>query len=499
MEKAHQGRSDVDMTDEEFITWLANPEAVRCVLVEAVARVGGVETTRYMSDMGYVTAPTDTPANRAYESVIIGGCEITEEIDISGRASLTVGDIEIDNTEGDRDDWLDDVWKNRAVSMYFGDMRWPRADFRKVFYGIAVDLTSRARGVLNLQIRDKLELLNTAVTSTRLGGASANAERLLPLTFGEVHNILPLLIDKATLKYQYHQGASERCIEVRDNGVVVSKTDQLASGTFTLSASPAGTITTSVQGDKPSVYYNTVAKLVERVVTGYGTNPFVGGDIDSANFTAFDAANTQPIGTHLKERENVIDVIHQMSGSVGAVPAMNALGLLQLIKIALPAAGTSTEVTEDNIVAKSFQLDSRVPVKAACKIAYCKNWTVQENLQTGIPPEHASLYGQEWLYVTSSDSAVATIYKLTQAPEPEETLLLTQSTASAEALRRRDLWKVQRSIYRYDGLPELMLEPLGGPQTLSHTRYGLSAGADAQILSVTRKWLTCGVSFKVLI
>jgi hypothetical protein len=54
-------------------------------------------------------------------------------------------------------------------------------------------------------------------------------------------------------------------------------------------------------------------------------------------------------------------------------------------------------------------------------------------------------------------------------------------------------------VFAYDGEPELMLEELGGYQTLTHARFGLSAGVSGQIITVVRDWLNAKVSFEVLV
>ena len=220
------------MTDADFLIWLKSEGALRCVLVEAVAKVSGTETDFYLSSRGYVTGASDTPAHTTYLPVISGGCVINERLSLDGQgASLAFSDIEIDNTNGDLDAWLGYIWRNREVRVYLGDMRWTRADFRLMFDGIIEDLQARDRNVLNLVIRDKLQRLNTPVTETLLGGSTANKDRLIPVLLGECHNIEPLLTNPATLEYQVHGSAMEDFIEVRDNGVVVSVTESVSTGT----------------------------------------------------------------------------------------------------------------------------------------------------------------------------------------------------------------------------------------------------------------------------
>lgn len=487
------------MTDAEFIAWLKSDKAYRCVLVEVVASVSAIETTFYLSNRSYATVSTDTPASRVYLPYLNGGCVISETLALDGAdASMVFGDIELDNIEGNLDPWLGYIWRNRSAKVYVGDASWARADFRLVFDGLVDDIDSRNFDVLNIKLRDKLQRLNTSVTETTLGGSSTNSTRLLPLVFGEVHNISPLLTNKATLEYQYHNGTAERVIETRDNGVVITPTVTLATGKMTLAASAAGAITMSVQGGKlAGAYVNTAAKLVELLATGYGTDPFSSGDLDTT-MTAFDAANTQPLGVYLAERENVLNVCRGIAESIGAQLVMTPEGKLKLLKVDL--AGTSpTTVPRTMIEDRTLQPVKRVPVIAGVKLNYCKNWTVQESLRTGIPVEHRELYEEEWLVSLATDSTVATNYKLTVEVEPVNTYLLTKATADTEATRRLTLWKTQRTVYRYTGMPELMLEKLGGYQSITYPRFGMDAGVAAQILKIERDWLNNTIEFEVLV
>lgn len=488
------------MTDAQFLAWLKTDSRIHCVLVEVVASIADVDTTLYLSSRGYVTGPSETPANTVYKACIQGGMQIQEQLPVDGSPTFAFGDVELDNLDGELDPWFGYVWANRAVNIYVGDMRWARADFRLVFSGLVDDVTSRDRTTFNIKMRDKLQQLNTALTDVKLGGTSTNADRLLPLTFGECHNITPLLLDKATLKYQWHAGAAERLIEVRDNGAPVTATADLTTGTFTLAANPAGAITASVQGAKPGgTYTNTIANLVSYIVQNYGTTPFTGTDIDSANFTAFNAANAQAVGSFLSDRTNVIQVCQDLAASVGAQVGVNALGQLQLLQIALPYTGTTaTTVTDQNMLEQTLRVSDRPAVVASVKLGYCRNWTVQTGLLTGIPSDHKDLFAQEYLTKTVGDSATAVTYKLTQEPTEVDTLLLVGTEASTETTRRLTLWKTPRTVYEYTGLAELMLEALGGYQAITSARFNL-VGVTGQIVSVTRDWLQATADFGVLV
>ncbi len=488
------------MTDAEFQTWANSPDAVRCVLVEAVARVSSTETTRYLSSSGYVTTASDTPAHTVYEPCIVGGVSVTERLPLEGSASLGWGDIEVDNTGGVRDSWLSDIWAGRTVSVFVGDPRWPRSDFRPVFSGIAEDIGSRSEDRLNILLRDKSQSLNDAIIETTIGGTGPNKDEVVPLCFGEVHNVTPVLTDPGTLTYKVHNGAIEQVIEVRDNGVPVSFTPTLASGTFMLAASPVGTVTASVQGSKPGgTYLSTVGALIKHIVTTYGKTPLVTADLDVTQIDAFDAANTAAVGIYMQDKENLLDVCQRLAASVGAQVAFNASGKLQILRVSLPASGTPTTLDASGMVDGTLQIADTPAVRPAIKLAYCRNYTVQAGLQTGLPAEHLDMYGKEWLYALVKDQTTADNWKMTTNPEAVETLLQSRTHTETEATRRQSLWGVRRLVLRLEAFGSTALVNLGAALTLTHSRFGLSGGKTGQVISKTVDWLTHKVTLEVLI
>ncbi len=493
------------MTDAQFLAWLQSPDAIRCALVEVDVRINGAESTLYLSSRPYVTGGADTPAHTAYLPIITGGVAFSEALSLDGQPSLSWGDIEIDNRDGSRDAWLSAayVWTNRRVRVWIGDPRWPRADFRQVFDGVVADLDSRAADTLNLRLLDKLARLNAPMTEATLGGTTANKDRTLPLCFGECHNVTPLLVDPATLTYRVHDGAIEGVIEVRDNGAPLSGvTVAAASGTFTLGSAPVGTVTASVQGDDPAgVYATTVAAIVQRIATGYGptSTRFAAGDLDAAQLAAFAAAHPQPVGLYAAERTNVLAACQALAASVGAQVVVTTLGLLRLVKLALPATGAAVAIGPQDIESGGLRPSDRPAVRAACKLGYCRNWTVQTSgLAGGLPAAHAELFGQEWLTVTSSDATTAAAYRRDTQPQQEDTLLLVEADATAEAARRRDLWKTPRTVFTARCFSHLLLTELGDAATLTHPRFGLSAGVAGIVFGIRRDWLAGRVELDIL-
>lgn len=489
------------ISDAEYTAWLSSPSAMRCILVEASVNVSGSETVRYLSDRGYVTSSTDTPSNTSYRALISGGVRLTERLGIDSSASLSWGEIELLNQDGILDSWLNDVWENRNVSVYFGDSKWARSDFRLIFKGLLAGISSQSRNTLNLFLRDSLQRLNTPVTDVKLGGSSTNKDKLIPLTFGECHNVSPLLIDSTLHDYQVHQGAIEDIIEVRDNGAPITVTKTLSTGKFRLSNSPVGTITCSVQGDKPSTYSNLIADNIKAIVKNYGTtaNRLTDSDIDLTNFSSFNSANTAPIGVYMSDRENVLDVCQKLANSVGAQVAMSRVGKLQLKRIDFPVSSTSFDIKPKHIIEKSLAIDSREAVTSAVKIGYCKNWTVENNLQTVIPEDHKSMYSEEWLSATVSNSGVATKYKTLVEPTQKDTYLLTTSDATAEATRAMAVTSTQRTIYKFTGFTDLFQLELGQGVTLTADRFGLQSGVSGVVVGLEPDWINLRINVKVMV
>ncbi|QYG07103.1 hypothetical protein [Janthinobacterium sp. PAMC25594] len=489
------------MTAAQFQEWLQSPSAIRMVLVEAQVNVAGSEVTRYIASRPYVTGPQEVPANTVYQPLAKGGLAFTEQVSLSGEAGLSGGDIELDNADGALDGWLDDVWMNRPIKAWAGDPSWPRADFQLVFDGIIADGASAGRESVNLVLRDKLQRLNTPISEAKLGGTTPNKDAILPIPFGECHNVTPLLTDPATLEYGF-LGAVESTFEVRTNGkpIAVALNDQ--AGRFNLTTDPfSTTITASVQGDKGGGYAPRIAPLVQRIATAYGkvSDHFTLADLDLANLAAFDAAHPQLVGLYVADRTNQAQAIQQLAASVGAQALMSRTGQLRLVQIALPASGVPVQIGPEHMRLNSLRPVQRLPVVAAVKIAFDRNYTLQASLTTSIPPAHADLYATEWLTETAVDGDVKARYRLTDDPPQIETCLKTNADAQAEAARRLALNKVQRTIYEFDGEPEMMMLELGQPVVLRDDRFGLQDGMPGVVVLLSHQWLAGRVTVGVLV
>jgi hypothetical protein len=488
------------MTNNEYQDWLNNPSNPHIVLVEVTAAVAGVDTVRYLASRAYNTTASDTPANTPYLPFIESGMQITESLSLDGEASMSVGDVEIINVDGRFDAWLNDVWMNKPIKILFGSPYWPRSEMRLVFDGVVADIDVRNGDVINLKLRDKLQRLNTPISETKLGGTTSNKDAVLPELFGECHNITPLLVDPVTLEYQVNVGATESIFEARDNGVPVSNTVDLNTGKSRLASSPTGAVTFSAQGNKNEGYANTVASIIKRIVITRGkvTDRFALSDIDEANFATFDLLNQQPVGIYISERTNVLIACQELASSLGAQMVMSSAGKLRLVKIDFPAVGATFDIKEHHQMSP-ISISQRNPVAAAVKLGFCKNYTPQPDLQTGLPAEHKSMYATEFLTVTASDPTVQAAYKLDAEPVRQDTLLLTYTDAQAEANRRLNICKVTRTLYTFDATSALLTLELGQVVNVFNKRFGLQDGKAGVVVSLSKNYLSSSVNVGVLV
>jgi hypothetical protein len=515
-------------TIAELKAWLKRPNHIRRILVEVdgvTTSTGANSTTMYFSNGAYASASTDTPANKIYLPIIIGGVSFSESFTTTGEISVSFGDIELDNRNGGLDNtYTNLIWARRVIRIYLGDPSWTKSDFKLIFKGLVADVTARDRDTLNLVIVDTLQGLATAISETTFTNTDTTTPQYVPLCFGECFNVTPILTNKSTLEYQVHTGSIEDIIEVRDNGAPVAGfTKNLAAGKFTLNQAAYGQITCSVQGDNTGGYSSLIASIIRKIVTNFGpsANRLTVSDIDTTNFTNFDSTySNRNIGIYINDRQNILDVCNQIAGTTNAKPVFSVgplasdgdVGKLRLAKLKIStsavtdaATGQPYSITGSDIEERSITIGEKIPVKAAVKLAYCKNYTIQASgLAQGLPAEHTEFFKNEWLFTPDNTiSAVKSNYKLTSEVNQEDTLLVTKTGAVAEAQERLNFWydstnNKQRYVYTMTGYPHLFDLQLGDGVALTNRRFGLNATIGT-IISISRDWIKGRVDIGVLV
>lgn len=533
------------MTDSDFQAFLIDPDAIRGILVEIyVGTYTGAwtEVPVYVSNIPYST----TDGLVVFNPVVTGGVQFSENISLDGSISMSFGDVQIDNSSGGYDFTLDSstyVWVNRPIKIYVGDVRQISANraaidtkFELIFNGVVADVDSKTRETLNIRVRDKLERLNTPITEETLGtygswgSGQTNQESIKPLIFGEVFNIEPLYTDPSNLEYMFNNGNSELVIELRDNGVPIythngtsvtlndGNTIYTSTGKVRLGHPLVGTLTMSAQGVKNSInlstgalvsgtYSNNIANLIALITTQYGkaSTRLTSSDLDLLNLAAFASTNTQAVGTYVTDKANTLAVCQELASSIGAHLFMTRKGTLQLLRLGVPTSDTPINITDIDILHHSLSISNKIEVTAAVTLNYCKNWSVQTGLVTMIPPQHKLIFADDTRTKTLVDTtdvhgtSVKNLYKLDSVVTPKDTLLISSTDAYNEAVRLNTYFSTPKIVYKFTGFPRLMYLKLGQAVTLTHNRFGLSAGKTGQVISLSPNWLTSTIDVEVII
>lgn len=477
------------ISDEDYKSWLKDNNAIRNVLIELNVNDNSVERTLFLSKLNY------TDGEVKYLPVASGGISFTEDAGVEGTTSISFGNFEMDNTNGEFDYAYNYIFRNRRVLVLVGDVRWPRTEYRVILDGIINDIMGGTQDRIIINLLDKQQRINTPLSEAILGGSTSNKDALIPVTLGECCNVTPLLTNPGTLEYQVHPLSIQDIIEVRDNGIPVAFTKYLSTGKFTINTKPIGTLTCSVQGHNVGGYSDNIAGIIKHVVKDNGKPlvAFTDDDIDLVNFNAFETAHPDPVGYYVTNRDNILSVIETLADSIGARVYISRLGKLKIFQLNNISGAASRVLTSADWEPKSFTIDSILQVKNGCKLGYCKNWTTEE-LKTAIPPDHKQLFATEYpLTVSSKNVSNAALYLDHTTPSEKYTLLLDSDDAQAEADRLTSFNSTKHTIYTFNGLTTCMDLEIGQLVTVKHNRYGFDDGVVAQITKLSFDWF----NFKV--
>lgn len=468
----------MSISDDDFQAWLTRSGELRCVLVEAKAYSSGSETTRYLSNLAYISHGSDSPAHTAYDDIVLDLPGFSNRLELSPseiRNTVAWGDVIVDNADGERDSWLNDGWDGRALTLYLGSPDWPKSDFRVILAGRTADITARESGQLALKIRDKDWALNVPIQTATLGGADASKDQLIPLAFGQVFNAEPVLHTASLHKYQFHDGAVNAGSGTWESGVAsASPSYDLSAGTVTLSGTPAGRITVDVQGAKPSGSYLTkCADIVSHIVDT--RTDLTSSDLDTTALTAFNTTCPQALGLYIRDRRNVLEVIDELANSVGAFRTWTRDGLLQLIRLAAPSGTPVLELGVDDLEEGSLRVVKRILPVASYRLGYKRNWAVMSDGVAGSATEaRREELKNEWLIKSASNSLPA--HLLAPQPDMVASLLVDGVEAQAECDRRATLWGTVRTVFELTAYIAPLRLKLGDVVKLTHPRFGFAAG-----------------------
>jgi len=479
------------ISDAQYQAWLSDDEAERLILAEIKVYSGGSEVTRYVGSDYFNTGASDTPPNQAYNGVLSGSPFFTSRMAemFSGRSFVSFGSLTFDNNDGELDSWIEDSFDGRDITVKFGDPNWEIADFRTVISGVCEKLIIQSDSELELVIRDRQRLLDRPIQETLIA-SGPNADNVVPLCYGEVKNITPVLIDDTTHEYQVHEGVIQDITAVYEDGAAtaLTVTKDLANGKFTLSAAPSGALTCDVQGDATGGYSAALADIIERVVTREIAS------VDATAKAAFAIAAPYDCGLYIKDRENLLDVLDSISnGWYYGFTRSGAFVYAVLDEPASPVADIDNLETYNSL--EVYKADTPTWRQ---RVGYEKNWTPNSDPASSVSEAHRAWIAEEFSKVEKyEDASVKTAHLSAQDPDVKPSIIKSQADAATEAQRLQTLYGVQRFLYRVQAFTAPYQIRIGDSITLYDDRYDLSAGKVCLVVGITEYLLDNKIEIEV--
>jgi hypothetical protein len=454
------------------------------------------ELTLYFSGEGFVTEPTDTPANTVFEPRLVEPISFSRSMFSSGKiGGLSVpgfGELVLTNADGGLDAWADYGWDGRSVELRVGEAGADLQYYFTIFQGQSKSIEFDDL-FIRVILRDNQNDFTVDYPDTLYAGTGGNegssdlANTPKPHCYGEVYNIEPVLVDSTNFVYQVHDGAIQAIDAVYQGGVALTLTTDytvdLTNGRFTLVAAPTGIITADVKGSKPGgTYLETVADIIQHIVEDHAGFTYP-GDFDTASFTALNSANSSTVGVYDRGMTTVANVLDRLINTIGGFYGFDRDGKFQVGQVALATGSADAEFDKTTIIEITRQA-SAVP-NYQVRMDYKKNYRVmgESDFDASITSAQRDYLVREADVAIAEDTAV-------QTPYPNSTALIVDSlfagssAASTEATRLLNIYKTQRDFYRILVKTQPYTLKLNDVVKITFNRYNLSSGKLFRVISI---------------
>ena len=454
------------------------------------------ELTLYYSGEGFITEPTDTPANTLFEPRLVEPISFSRSMFSSGKiggfSQPGFGELVLTNADGGLDDWASYAWDGRSIEVRVGESGADLQYYFTIFEGQSHSIEFDDL-FIRVVLRDNQNDFVVDYPDTLYAGTGGNegssdlANNPKPHCYGEVYNIEPALVDSTNRVYQVHDGPIEAIDAVYQGGVALTLTTDytvdLSNGRFTLVADPTGVITADVKGSKPGgTYLESAADIIQHIVEDHAGFTYP-GDFDTASFTALESANPSTLGVYDKEMTTVADVLDRIINTVGGFYGFDRDGKFQVGRVELATGSADAEFDSTTII-EITRMASAVP-NYQVRVDYKKNYRTmsESDFDASISASQRDYLVREADIAIAEDTAV-------QTPFPNSTALIVNSlfagssAASAEASRLLTIYKTQRDFYRIMVKTQPYTLKLNDVVKITFNRYNLGSGKLFRVISI---------------
>ena len=481
-------------------------------LVEVTgAAAGGATTVFRYSTRGYVTLPTDTPANTYWEERVKTPGLLRQSMFSSGRTSgeseVGYGVIELVNNDGALDHLIDYAFDGWPLKIYtLEDENEPFSSAVVRFSG-TMEQAEFDDTLMVLRVRDLMQSMDKPIQTVTYAGTNVGASglegssdslkgKVKPLTFGTVFNVAPAQANTTALIYQVNDGPISTC-NVFDRGIALTKgtdytsvtdlTDNVpaagtyrvypAGGYFRLGSTPSGMVTADVVQSATS----TVADTVQAVVSRAGV-----GSVHASDIAALNAINSAPVGIYINSETTVLQAISDLTNSIGAYCMFDNESRLRLGRLELPY-GTPDHTLDDweiLDISRIVSSDTERGIPAyKVTVKYGRNYVVQTMTDIAAAAQvQSERRGIDYRNASNQDDSVKLQYPLSEELV-RETLLVNEADAQAEASRLLNIYKTRRDFFEVTCRTDKQIE-IGQTVHVTYPRFLLNNGKLLRVLAV---------------
>lgn len=488
---------------------------------------GGTKTL-YYATQGYVTAPSDTPANTFYEGRIKQPANTSRRCfaggATSGRTQIGFGELVLVNNDGGLDSLLNYSFAGRNILIKLGEVKANSAGVATwtTLINGTMEQAELSWSTVIIRVRDRQQDVAKPHQSVKYGGTNSLPNGIdgvagdlagmpKPKVYGQVFNLSLPCVNTARQIYQAHDGSALQSVDgVYDRGapltagsVASSQSDlettapsagqyrvwNSAAGCYIrLGSAPGGTVTADLtQG--AATANRTAAQLFKQVLLDAGVSS---GNISSSDITALDALAPYACGYALNHyaTNSTLEILDAIANSVGAYFAPDATGVWRIAQMSLPAASPIGLINATDVIAidRIASVDAGVGIPSyKVRLNYKKNLTVQNDLTSAVTLARKGLIEQQWRTIEVTDASVLTANATSPVIE-FDSYLVSATDATAEANRRLTLYKTRRDFYRVKIRIDKALASvidLGKCITLQLNRFAMSSGKNFLIIGIT--------------
>lgn len=239
-----------------------------------------VTSTLYVASEPFVTKSTDILNDQYFDGRVDGDFSYRLKLSTAfwgGKTGAGIGGLEVVNSDGALDEWLDYDFRDQAVVIK-QHTRGSSYDSATVLLNAVIEkMTVIGEKSLRFVIRDPAAPLIVPMTTDVYSGGTDADGTLVPIAFGKPELVKPVLVDEATLSYEVSDTAIQAVDTVYDQGVSVSFNP--TSKGFRLITAPSGKVTctaiTTGTGNDP---YLTLSES-EYTVSGDGRRLTMDGSL----------------------------------------------------------------------------------------------------------------------------------------------------------------------------------------------------------------------------